>query len=120
MKPESNLHIWLGSLSLKEKIRALALLSGDLTIFAREYRLPLPDRCHTSSVIRTLLGLNELHHKIAFQIAGYCRDETKVYPLDVFAEILFEIAAQYGVTEFLAKAILQVKEREWPVRPINC
>ena len=40
-------------------------------------------------------------------------EETKVYPIDVFAQILFEKATYYQILSFLRGAINRIKTGSW-------
>ncbi len=63
-------------------------------------------------VIKMLIGLSELQHQLSQQIGHYlAREEIKVYPIDVFAQILFEKANQYQIQPFLTGAINRIKAR---------
>jgi len=63
-------------------------------------------------VIKMLIGLSELQHQLSQQIGHYLDgEEIKVYPIDVFAQILFEKATQYQILPFLTGAINRMKAR---------
>jgi hypothetical protein len=53
-----------------------------------------------------------LQHHLSSQIGHYMDgEEIKVYPIDVFAQILFEKATQYQILHFLKGAINRTKAR---------
>ncbi len=55
-------------------------------------------------------GLLQLQHQLSAQIGHYMDgEEIKVYPIDVFAQILFEKAIQYQILPFLRGAINRAK-----------
>lgn len=94
---------WLNALSLPERAKSLNLVSFRLTIHAREYGLPSTDQ---SSAAKKLLGINELQHKLLSQAGHYLDgEEKKVYPVEVFSQVLTETADQHGVAGALAAAI---------------
>ena len=65
-------------------------------------------------MIKRLIGLSELQHQLSAQIGHYLDgEEIKVYPIDVFAQILFEKATYYQILFFLRGAIYQVKTGSW-------
>ena len=56
-----------------------------------------------------LIGLSELQHHLSSQIGHYTDgEEIKVYPIDVFAQILFEKATHYQILPFLKGTINRV------------
>jgi hypothetical protein len=68
-------------------------------------------------VIKRLIGLSELQHQLSAQIGHYMDgEEIKVYPIDVFAKILFEKATYYQILPFLRGAISWVKSGSWGPR----
>jgi hypothetical protein len=107
---------WLSTLSVQERITALALIYSNLTVSARELFLPERGQGAQSSVLAKLGGLNELHHKLAGQLIGLSTDTEKTYPIDVFSEILFETAKRYGVGGFLNSAVEFARTRDWAVK----
>jgi hypothetical protein len=72
-------------------------------------------RCRRACAdVKRLIGLSELQHQLSAQIGHYLDgEEVKVYPVDVFAEILFEKATAYQVLPFLSGAINRVKTGSW-------
>jgi hypothetical protein len=106
---------WLSELSLQDRAQKLNRVSHNLTICAREFQLP-PFAEDSRSAVKRLLGINELQHKISAQIGHYLHGEAiKVYPVEVFSEILFEIAAQYEILPMLKGAIQHAKTGSWHV-----
>ena len=67
--------------------------------------------------IKRLIGLSELQHQLSAQIGHYMDgEEIKVYPIDVFAKILFEKATYYQILPSLMGAISWVKSGSWGPR----
>jgi hypothetical protein len=65
-------------------------------------------------VIKRLIGLSELQHQLSAQIGHYLDgEEIKVYPIDVFVEILFEKATHHQILPFLRGAINRIKTGSW-------
>lgn len=101
---------WLSGMSLPERARILNRIAHDLTICTREFEAATEPFKDPHLVIRMLIGLSELQHQFSAQIGHYMDgEEVKVYPIDVFAEILFEKATHYQTLPFLRGAIKRVK-----------
>jgi hypothetical protein len=109
---------WLTDLPLPDRAQKLNRIAHALTVCAREYQLaPLSER-NAKLVVQRLLGFSELHHKLSGQIGHYLAgEETKVYPVEVFSKILFEVAAEYGIVAHLSSAITHVKTGSWCSSP---
>jgi hypothetical protein len=107
---------WLSIMPVSARIRALALIYSNLTISTRELFLPAHAAVGQGSILSKLNGLNELHHKIAGQLAGLSTDATKTYPTDVFSNILFEVAEKHHVSGFLNSAIEFSQTRDWTAK----
>ena len=105
----------LPTLSVQERVTALALIYSNLTVSARGLFLPDHNQGAHSSVLAKLHGLNELHHKLAGQLIGLSTDTEKTYPSAVFSEILFETAERDGVGGFLNWAVELARTRDWAV-----
>jgi len=96
---------WLTSLSITERAKALNLISFKLTIRAREHGLS-EAVAQGEATIKRLLGINELQHRLSAQAGHYMDgEESTAYPVSVFSQTLFEIAAQYNVTGALGAAL---------------
>ena len=103
---------WLAGMSLTERARNLNRISYDLTVCAREFEAATQPFKDPAMVIKMLIGLSELQHQLSQQIGHYLDgEEIKVYPIDVFAQILFEKATQYQILPFLAGAINRMKAK---------
>ena len=101
---------WLQGMSLPERARTLNRIAHDLTICTREFEAAAKPFRDPTIVIKKLIGLSELQHQLSAQIGHYMdREEIKVYPTDVFAQILFEKATYYQVLFFLTGAIYRIK-----------
>jgi hypothetical protein len=89
---------WLARMSLPERARTLNRIAYDLTICAREFEAATQPIKDPATVITMLIGLSELQHQLSQQIGHYMDgEEIKVYPIDVFAQILFEKATHYQI-----------------------
>jgi hypothetical protein len=103
----------IGPLPLQERARALNHVAFHLTIRTRLYYGG--SSRETEALVpysKQLVGINELQHKLSAQVGHYLDgEEEKVYPLDVFSRILFEVADHYGLTSDLAAAVKYVEER---------
>ena len=103
---------WLAGMSLPERARTLNRIAYDLTICAREFEAATQPIKDPATVITMLIGLSELQHQLSQQIGHYMDgEEIKVYPIDVFAQILFEKATHYQILPFLRGAMHRMKTR---------
>jgi hypothetical protein len=114
MNPEALVQ-WIGPLPLAERAKALTLISSWLTIYGRDYGVASVKDIGESSALKKLVGINELHHKLLSQTGNYLNgEERKVYPVDVFSRILFEVADQYGVRSALTGAMKHAQPKTAP------
>jgi hypothetical protein len=105
---------WLAGMSLPERARTLNRIAHSLTICTRDFEAATQPFKEPATVIKRLIGLSELQHQLSAQIGHYMDgEEDKVYPIDVFAKILFEKATYHQVLPFLSGAIIQVKTGSW-------
>lgn len=103
---------WLAGMSLAERARTLNSIAHSLTICTREFEAATEPFKDPALVIKMLIGLSELQHQLSAQIGHYMDgEEVRVYPIDVFAKILFEKATHYRVLPFLRGAISRIKTR---------
>ena len=103
---------WLSGIPLPQRARILNRIAHDLTICTREFEAATEPFKHPALVIKMLIGLSELQHQLSAQIGHYMDgQEVKVYPMDVFAKILFEKATHYQISPFLRGAISRIKTR---------
>jgi hypothetical protein len=101
---------WLAGIPLPERARTLNRIAHDLTICTREFEAATEPFKDPAIVIKKLIGLSELQHQLSAQIGHYMDgEEIKVYPIDVFARILFEKATYYQILFFLTGAINRIK-----------
>lgn len=108
---------WLAAMSLPERARTLIRVAHSLTICTREFEAATQPFKDPAMVIKRLIGLSELQHQLSAQIGHYMDGkEIKVYPIDVFAKILFEKATYYQILPFLRGAISWVKSGSWGPR----
>ena len=102
---------WLAGMSLPERARTLNRIAHDLTICTREFEAATEPFKDPAIVIQRLIGLSELQHHFSSQIGHYMDgEEIKVYPIDVFAQILFEKAIHYQILPFLKGRLNGVKD----------
>lgn len=103
----------LEGLPLHERAKLLNLIAYQLTVQVRRfYRFPPHSAPNPPPNGEKLAGVNELQHQLISQIGHYLQgEEEKVYPVDVFSRILFEVADQHGVASDLAAAVKYVEER---------
>ena len=117
MNPNTNPEIlieWLALLPLREREQKLNQISHNLTICARD--VAASASADKSIIVNKLLGLSELHHKLSAQIGHYyAGEETKVYPVDVFCRILYNVAAKHEMVSLLNGAINYAKTGAWNV-----
>jgi hypothetical protein len=105
---------WLASLPLPERTRALLFIMYDLTICTRDFLRPEAGSEDKSRIIQKLLGFNELYHQLTQQIGHYLDgDKEKVYPVDVFSQILFDKATHHEVLQSLTSSITHAKTGRW-------
>jgi len=103
---------WLAGMSLPERARTLNRIAHDLTICTREFEAATEPFKDPAIVIKRLIGLSELQHHLSSQIGHYMDgEEVKVYPIDVFAKILFEKATHYQILRLLKGTISRIKTR---------
>jgi hypothetical protein len=114
MSPDA-LAQWLAPLSLVERAKALTLISSWLTIYGRDYGIASVKDLGESLALRKLVGINELQHKLLSQTGNYLNGEDrKVYPVDVFSRILFEVADRYAVRSALIGAMKHAQPKSAP------
>src|SRR5215469_9009647 len=95
---------WFQSLSLRGKIRALALVYSDLTVGTRGLFLPDIPAGKDRIIISMLHGINELHHTVSNRLLDYAHDDDS-YPVESFVATLNEIATQYRIEGLLTAAL---------------
>jgi hypothetical protein len=115
MNPETLVQ-WLAPLTLAERAKALAFVGSWLTVYGRDYGIASVKDIGESSALRKLVGINELQHKLLSQTSNYLNgEEQKVYPVDIFGRILFEVADQYGIRSALIGAIKHAQPQTAPL-----
>lgn len=109
---------WLAGNSLPERARILNRIAHCLTICTRDFEAATQPFKDPSIVITKLIGLSELQHQLSAQIGHYLDgEEIRVYPIDVFAKILFERATYYQILPFLKGAINRTRTGSWDGSP---
>ena len=104
---------WLASLSLSQRIRALALVYSALTVYTRHLFLPDTAKGKEQVVLHMLHGMNELHHTLANWLVDYSTDDSKAFSVHSLNEQLLEIANQYRIEHYLTTAIEFSRSRKW-------
>jgi hypothetical protein len=105
---------WLASLSVPERVRALARIYSSLTIVTRELFLPDTLRGKEQVGINMLHGLNEIHHTLANWLVAYTSAESKAFPVRTLSQQLLEIANQCRIGGFLTSAVEHARSRNPP------
>ena len=103
---------WLDSLSLSNKIRALALVYSEMTVYTRQLFLPDMPKGKEKIILDMLYGVNEIHHTLANYLLRYTHNEED-WPPQVLSQQLVEIANQYRIGGFLKPAIEFAQSRNW-------
>ena len=86
----------------------------DLTICVRDFLRPESGSEDKSRIVQKLLGFNELFHQLSQQIGHYLDgEEEKVYPVNVFSQILFDKATHYEIIPALISSITHAKSGSW-------
>ena len=96
---------WFSGWSLAARITALSKIYLRLTINARELFVPDWTVGKEQRVEEILHGLNEIHHTLANQLAGYTTDADKASPVETLSRILQDIESKYHLQDFLPPAI---------------
>lgn len=99
---------WYLALTDLHKQIFLALVSHQLTIHGRGFRLHLPE----GQQIRGFEGLNELQHQISGHIIGLGLGRDR-YPDDVLWQILAEEAAARGLSAQLRQPLESAASRNF-------
>jgi len=103
---------WLASLSLPERIRALALVYSDVNVSTRELFLRDRAKGNEQSVLHLLHGVNEIHHTLANYLLRYAHNEEDWTP-QVLSQQLLEIGNQYRIAGVLTSAMEFARTRNW-------
>ena len=99
--------------SALEKIKKVALIYSQLTIFARELFVSERIAGNEERVLDILRGLNEVHHTLANLLVSYATYVSKAFPVDTVGKQLVEIEARYHLERFLTEAIESIY-RQFP------
>jgi hypothetical protein len=103
---------WLASLSLSDRIRALALVYSQTTVYTRQLFLPDMQKGKEKVILDMLHGVNEIHHTLANYLLRYTHNEED-WPPQVLSQQLVEIANQYRKVGLLTQAIEFAQTRNW-------
>jgi hypothetical protein len=96
---------WLASLSVSERIKALARIYLSLTVYSRELFVQDRTAGKEKIVLDMLHGLNEIHHTLSGQLVFYVTDENGTWPVEVLSQQLLQIANQYRIGNYLTSAV---------------
>jgi hypothetical protein len=107
---------WLSSLTVSDRIRALALTYSALTVCTRQLFLPDMPKGKEQAIISMLHGVNELHHTLANWLVDYATDESEAFPVDVLSQQLLEIANQYRIEGCLSSAVEFARTRKFSAK----
>ena len=105
---------WLASLSLPDRVHALARIYSTLTVCTRELFLPDLPTGKDEAINKMLHGVNELHHTLSNWLVHYTSDESKAFPLDTLGQQLVWIADQYRIGGLLNSAVEYVRTGAFP------
>ena len=114
MKPpvlSEDLVKWLTTLSLTDRVRAVALIYSRLTVCTRELFLPGIAEGKQKIVLNMLHGVNEIHPALSNYLLRHPKDEES--NLEVMSKMLVEIANQYGIANYLEWSLEFARARNW-------
>lgn len=95
---------WLASLSLSDRIRALALIYSQTTVYTRQLFWPDTQKGKEKVILNMLHGVNEIHHTLANYLLRYTHNEED-WPPQVLSQQLVEIADQYHIGDLLTTTV---------------
>jgi hypothetical protein len=96
------------ALNSPAKVRFLAILSHELTIFVRgEY----DESIDCDIRIKRLMGSNELQHHISSELRHHLEGNANRYPDEVLMNILLEKAHYYEISSELQQALVATAKR---------
>jgi hypothetical protein len=111
------LTVWLGALPLAQRAKFLVGVAFQLTIYAREYAVDPESSGDGRLWLKRLRGHNELQRKILSQAGHYLDGEqVKVFSVDAFSRIIFEIAESSGISNALARSVEYLSKRANGIR----
>jgi hypothetical protein len=102
---------WMLSLSVPERIRALALMYSYLTVATRELFFPQTTSGKERIVLELLHGVNEMHHTLANFLLRWGHGEEDWTPEDLSQQLL-EIARQYRIVHLLKSSLEFARTRK--------
>jgi len=106
---------WLASLSLSERVRAIALVYSHLTVCTRELFLPGTAEGKENIVLNMLHGVNEMHHTLSNYLLRYTKNQES--DLQVLSKMLVAIANQYRIGSYLTSSVEFARSRDWTPSP---
>jgi hypothetical protein len=95
---------WLASLSISERIGALAAIYSSLTVYTRQLFLP-EWTARKELLIDKLHGMNEIHHTLSNALLAYATDGKYPHSLDGLGRMLLDNANNYQIEFFLESAV---------------
>lgn len=102
----------LAALSVSQRVTALSIIYGRLTVCTRELFMPDRTQGKEQLVIRRLHGINELHHTLANWLVAYLTDETKAFPVEALSKQLEQIATEFRVEGMLSWSVESVLSKQ--------
>jgi len=95
---------WMHSLSMPQRMTALALMYSHLTVCTRELFLPQMTRGKEHIVLELLHGVNEMHHTLANSLLRWGNGERSWTP-EALNQQLVAIAKQYRILHLLKSLV---------------
>ena len=102
---------WMRSLSISQRMRALALMYSHLTVATRELFLPQTTGGKERLVLELLHGVNEMHHTLANSLLRWGRGEQDWTP-EALSQQLEQIARQYRIVHLLKSSVEFARTRK--------
>ena len=106
---------WLTTLSLTERVTAVALVYSHLTVCTRGLFLPDIPEGKEKIVLNMLHGVNEMHHTLSNYLLRHSKDDDS--EIEVMSKTLVEIANQYGISDYLRASVEFARSQNWERKP---
>jgi len=103
---------WMRSLSVPERMRALALMYSYITVATRELFFPQTTSGKERIILELLHGVNELHHTLANSLLRWGHGEQDWTP-EALSRQLLEIAQQYRIVHLLKSSVEFARTRKY-------
>jgi hypothetical protein len=95
---------WMRSLSVPERMKALALMYSHLTVATRGLLLPETANGKERVVLELLRGVNEMHHTLANSFLRWGTGQEDWTP-EALSQQLLEIALQFRIVDLLNSSV---------------